>query len=113
MSTFNDNLPYVRKQKGITQAELADKIGVNQSTISLWENGMDLTVENAIKVAEALDVPIPDFLGKDLRTSDSSFDELEVLFDKHKDILTQDDKDYIKFIIEKRKKEIDKELGDD
>lgn len=37
-------------------------------------------------------------------------DELDVLFDKHKDILTKDDKEYIKFIIEKRKKEIDKEL---
>jgi len=42
----------------------------------------------------------------------NSFDELELLFDKHKDILTDDDKEYIKFIIEKRKKEIDKELGE-
>ena len=39
-------------------------------------------------------------------------DEVELLFDKNKNILTQDDKDYIKFIIEKRKKEIDKELGE-
>lgn len=48
-------------------------------------------------------------------TSDNSEpkDEVELLFDKHKDILTQDDKDYIKFIIEKRKKEIDKELGEE
>lgn len=37
-------------------------------------------------------------------------DELDVLFDKHKDILTEDDKETIKFIIEKRKREIDKEL---
>lgn len=37
-------------------------------------------------------------------------DELDLLFSKNKDILTDDDKDYIKFIIEKRKKEIDKEL---
>lgn len=43
----------------------------------------------------------------------NTFDEVELLFDKHKDILTQDDKDYIKFIIEKRKKEIDKELGEE
>ena len=38
------------------------------------------------------------------------FDELELLFSKHKNILTDDDKEYIKFIIEKRRKEIDKQL---
>lgn len=64
---FNTNLAFVRKQKKVSQLELAKKIGVDQSTISLWEKGMDTTVENAIKVAEALDVPIPDFLGRDLR----------------------------------------------
>lgn len=36
--------------------------------------------------------------------------ELDVLFDKHKDILTDSDKTIIKTIIEQRKKEIDKEL---
>lgn len=41
------------------------------------------------------------------------FDELELLFSKHKDILTDDDKEYMKFIIEKRKKEIDKQLGEE
>ena len=40
-----------------------------------------------------------------------SFDELELLFDKHRDILTDSDKNKIKKIIEERKKEIDKELG--
>lgn len=64
---FNTNLAFVRKQKKVSQLELAKKIGVDQSTISLWEKGMDTTVENATKVAEALDVPIPDFLGRDLR----------------------------------------------
>ena len=55
-----------------------------------------------------------DLTGKNLaKDKEVPFDELEVLFDKHKDILTDDDKEYIKFIIEKRKKEIDKELGED
>ena len=67
MSYFNSNLPFIRKKKGISQTELAEKIGVDQSTISLWEKGMDTTVDNAIKVAEVLNVSIPEFLGKDLR----------------------------------------------
>lgn len=73
MSYFNSNLPFIRKQKGISQADLAAKIGVDQSTISLWEKGMDTTVENAIKIAEALNVSIPDFLGKDLKFDNAEF----------------------------------------
>lgn len=63
---FNKNLSYIRKQKKISQLDLAKKIGVDQSTISLWEKGMDITVENAFKVSEALGIPFPEFLGKDL-----------------------------------------------
>ncbi len=81
MSYFNSNLPFIRKKKGISQTELAEKIGVDQSTISLWEKGMDTTVDNAIKVAEVLNVSIPDFLGKDLR-----FDNAKVI-DVNSDII--------------------------
>lgn len=78
MSFFNNNLPYIRKQKGISQKELANKIGVDQSTISLWEKGMDTTVENVIKVAEALNVPVPDFIGSDLRFDNGQLIDLNV-----------------------------------
>ena len=81
MSYFNSNLPFIRKKKGISQTELAEKIGVDQSTISLWEKGMDTTVDNAIKVAEVLNVSIPDFLGKDLK-----FDNAETI-DVNSDII--------------------------
>lgn len=81
MSYFNSNLPFIRKKKGISQTELAEKIGVDQSTISLWEKGMDTTVDNAIKVAEVLNVSIPEFLGKDLR-----FDNANVI-DVNSDII--------------------------
>lgn len=112
---FNKNLKFIRQQKGISQQEMADKLKLDRSTISRWENNdMDATVENAIQVADMFNISIADFVGKDLTIGNNTqFDELELLFDKHKDILTDDDKEYIKFIIEKRKKEIDKELGKD
>ena len=113
---FNKNLKFIRQQKRISQQEIADKLKLDRSTISRWENNdMDATVENAIQVADMFNISIADLVGKDLTVdnNNSSFDELELLFDKNKDILTEDDKEYIKFIIEKRKKEIDKELGKD
>lgn len=110
---FNKNLKFIRQQRGISQQELADKLKLDRSTISRWENDeMDITVGNAIQISDYFNIPIEDFTGRDLTKNDNNnFDELELLFDKNKDILTEDDKQYIKFIIEKRKKDIDKQLG--
>ena len=112
---FNKNLKYIRQQKNISQQELADKLNLDRSTISRWENDeMDVTVGTALLVANYFNIPIEDFTSKDLSTGNrNDFDELELLFDKNKDILTDEDKEYIKFIIEKRKKDIDKQLHDE
>ena len=110
---FNKNLKFIRQQKGISQQELADKLNLDRSTISRWENDeMDITVGNAIQLADYFNIPLEDFTGKDLSINDNikSFDELELLFKKNKDILTDDDKETIKFIVEKRKREIDKQI---
>ena len=53
-------------------------------------------------------------VGKDLRTNESNtYDETDVLFDKYKNVLSESDKNIIKTIIEERKRQIDKELGED
>ncbi len=112
---FNKNLKFIRQKKGISQQELADKLKLDRSTISRWENDeMDITVGNAIQISDYFNIPIEDFTGRDLSLNDNNtFDELELLFNKNKDILTDDDKEYMKFIIEKRKKEIDKQLNEE
>jgi len=106
---FNKNLKFIRQQKGISQQELADKLRLDRSTISRWENDeMDVTVGNAIQVAEFLNVPIDDLTGKDLTIEQNyNFDELDLLWSKHKNSLTDDDKEMIKFMLEKRKRDID------
>lgn len=111
---FNKNLKFLRQQKNISQQELADKLKLDRSTISRWENNeMDATVENAIQVADVLSVSLEDLTGRDLTIENNrTFDELELLFNKHKDILSERDKAIIKTIIEERIKEIDKELGE-
>lgn len=114
MNFFSKNLEYLRTKKGMTKNELANKLKVNQSTISRWENGdMGVTVDNAYDVADFFNVSMSDLTGKDMSLENKPFDELEILFNKNKDILTDDDKETIKFLIEKRKREIDKQMGNE
>lgn len=110
MSYFNSNLSYIRKLKKLSQSNLADMIGVDQSTISLWENGMDTTIENAVNVANVLNIPIPEFLGTDMRlgigetlTIDNKEKLMQVLKDKgildnNDNISEEDFEKLIKFI---------------
>ncbi len=39
LSTFGDLLKVIRKQRKITQQELASRLGVHRNTIGIWENG--------------------------------------------------------------------------
>ncbi len=113
-SFFSKNLEYLRKSKNMTQSELATKINVDQTTIGRWEDGnREPTVGNVVNIATVFNISIPDLLDKDLSKDNSTFDELELLFSKNKDILTDDDKETMKFIIEKRKREIDRMLDNE
>lgn len=113
MSIFSRNLKFLREKQKLSQNKLAELANVNQTTIARWENGeISPSLDNIFDVAEALNTTVANLAGVDLEKKETnSFDELELLFDKNKDILSEDDKEYIKFIIEKRKKEIDKQLG--
>ena len=109
---FPDNLKFLRIQKGMTQDELAKKMDKDYSTIGKWELGQrNPVMADIIRLSDIFNVSVQNLVEKNLRIKNENYDELDVLFDKHKDILTEDDKETIKFIIEKRKREIDKELG--
>lgn len=110
---FAKNIKYLRKKKNIDQQVMAEDLGVAQSTLSCWENGLRTPdLDMIARISKYLNV-YDDFITKDLTDVSNEFDELEVLFDKNKDILSDDDKETIKFLIEKRKREIDKQLGDE
>src|SRR5579875_2414311 len=50
-STFGDLLKALRKQKRLTQQELADRLGVHRNTIGSWERG-DFLPESKTLVLE-------------------------------------------------------------
>ncbi|ADB41295.1 helix-turn-helix domain-containing protein [Spirosoma linguale] len=44
-----------RKAKGLTQKELAEKLGVSESTVNQYESGkQNLTIDTLVKIANAL-----------------------------------------------------------
>lgn len=109
---FAENLKFLRNKRKLSQNKLAELANVNQASINRWEaKEMSPSLDNVNDVANALGVTVSSLLGEKL--FEDNFDELNILFDKNKDILTDSDKQIIKTIIEQRKKEIDKELGED
>lgn len=56
-------LQEVRKEKGLTQKDLAEKIGVSDKTISKWENGNSTPdTSMLLSISEALDVTVNEIL---------------------------------------------------
>ena len=62
---FQDNLKALRKEKGITQEELAARLNVVRQTVSKWEKGLSVPDSDLlIKLAEILDVPVSRRFGR-------------------------------------------------
>ena len=57
--TIKDVLPAIRKEKGMTQEELAAKVYVTRQAISRWETGETTpSIDMAKLLASVLDVPV-------------------------------------------------------
>lgn len=110
---FAKNLKYLREKKGYDQLKLADALKVPQSTLSCWESGIRTPkIEQILEIANYFNVEM-DIISRNYTIDNKDkqdFDELDILFSKYKDILTDDDKEYMKFIINKRRKEIDEQI---
>ena len=101
MSTFSNNLKFLREEKKLSQNKLAELAGVNQTTIARWENEeISPSLDNIYDLANALQVNIATLTDENLLNS-KHLSQTEVLFDKTKDILSDDDRATIEFIMKK------------
>ncbi|WP_368386126.1 helix-turn-helix domain-containing protein [Streptococcus anginosus] len=66
MALNNTVLKELRKEKKLTQTELASKLDISQKSYSNWESGKaEPTLDNIIKLANILDTTTDELLGID------------------------------------------------
>ena len=74
---FHENLKALRKDRGLSQEDLAVRLNVVRQTISKWEKG--LSVPDAamlIRLAEVLDTTVSRLLGADVPEDEADRDRL-------------------------------------
>lgn len=61
---LGENIRTIRKEQGLSQEELAERIHVVRQTVSKWEKGPDAELLEAL--SEALETPVSVLLGKNV-----------------------------------------------
>ncbi len=63
---FGENLQYLRKEKGVTQQVLADKLNYSPKAVSKWERGESIPeIEVLMQIAEYFNVTVDFLVRKD------------------------------------------------
>lgn len=113
---FAKNIKYLRTKKNIDQQIMAEDLGVPQSTLSCWENGLRTpNLDMIAKISKYLNI-YEDFITKDLTNeciNDNSslelLDQYKILFDKDNK-LTQNQKEFILNFIKEQHEKIDEAI---
>lgn len=67
MGVVNENIKYLRKQKGLTQEQLAEKIGIKRSLLGAYEEGRaEPGLNYLIKMSKIFDIPVDNLIGDDV-----------------------------------------------
>src|SRR5437588_3562918 len=90
----------LRRQRKLTQVDLAEKIGIHQSDLSRMEQGeYKVGLDTLLKILQTFDLTIGDFF--------EEHDEAELLFTKFRSLSANAQKEVESFIEFKRRQELD------
>lgn len=82
MSNFSNALKRLRNKKGMTQAELADALGVGKSTISMYEVGKrEPDFEGLEAIADFFNVPMMELVRDEKKPALTKKDERDIARD--------------------------------
>ena len=60
---FGEKLAFLRKQRGMTQMELAEKLDISRQAVSKWERGTaEPSIENLINIGKLFDISVDDLV---------------------------------------------------
>ncbi|MFR1021287.1 MAG: helix-turn-helix domain-containing protein [Enterococcus faecalis] len=109
---FSERLKDLRKQAGLTQVGVAEKLGISQPAYASWERGVKKpTQDNLVKIAQTLNVSVDYLVGNSEEKADE-LDNIELLFRMNSKGLTEEEKEVFKKelieFMEERKKVFDK-----
>lgn len=77
--TFGDKIRSLRRKRGLTQGQLAAYVGVTQTAVAAWENGIrEVARDNLLNLAEALDFDASE-LARNARKPLGDAEELQLL----------------------------------
>ena len=78
---FNEKLQELRKNKGLTQEELAEALYVSRTAISKWESGLSVPdAEMLITISEIFETPVNEILGENIEEKEKN--DLKVISEK-------------------------------
>lgn len=72
---LSENIKTLRKQKGYSQEQLADRLNVVRQTVSKWEKGYSVPDADMLEeLADIFEVQVGDLLGKEILTQEKTTD---------------------------------------
>ena len=93
---FSERLKNLRKKVGLTQVDIAGKLGISQQAYASWERGVKKpTQENLVKIAQTLNVSVDYLVGNSEGKTDE-LDNIELLFRMNSKGLTEEEKEQYK-----------------
>ena len=83
--TIGKKIQLLRKNEGISQQELADKLNVSRQTIGKWESDLSLPdIESLVKISHQFDVSINELL--DIENNDQ--ERIPITYEQIQTVLT-------------------------
>ncbi len=100
MVKMSERIKKIRRQKGFSQTELGERIGVSQQVITNYERGIrEPNIETLLKIAGALDVSLETLIGeKPIKPDDQTSRALQKCFDQIKKLPVEKQKAFITFV---------------
>lgn len=94
---ISNNIVYYRKKIGLTQSQLAEKLGVKTTTVSTWERGASSPdIETLYDICKIFDVSLDEMYGvntkREIIQTERAYDGLITVYTRSRKNLSQEEK---------------------